>query len=141
MYLQWNDSLSTGHPRIDHDHRKLIDVVNRLGDAIARKRGKDLCGAVIDELIKSTKSHFAMEEALMQSLRGRYEQTAAHKAQHAKLVQDLFELEARIRGGSQAIAVPLANSLYEPLLQHIKGSDKPLAVAANSALRPVAAAY
>ncbi len=136
MYLHWNDTLATGHPRIDSDHKKLLDVVNRLADAMGRGFGKETCVAVLDELIKHTKSHFEMEEALMRSLGARYVDAAAHRRQHAKLLEDVSDFQTQFRSGTLTLSVPLKQFLEGWLFQHVKDSDKALASAANAIARP-----
>lgn len=141
MILQWNDSLTTGHPRIDNDHRRMVEMVNRLGDAMVRSPGAAACGAMLDELIRYAKCHFAMEEALMRSIGGRYTDTTAHKAQHAEMLKNVLNLQARLSAGTVTGLAPAPQFLQGWLLHHIKESDKALAAAANSALRPAASIH
>ncbi len=131
MYMQWNDSLVTGHPKIDNEHRKLVELVNRLGEAMSNGHGKDVCGSILDELIRYTATHFATEEALMAA--HRYADTATHKAQHAKLVKDVLDFQSKFRAGSVTVSVSLMKFLNDWLVQHIKGSDKALAKALKAA--------
>jgi len=32
--MEWKDSYSVGVPAVDHEHKELLDLVNRLGDAL-----------------------------------------------------------------------------------------------------------
>lgn len=109
-------------------------MVNRFSDLLARGPEGNTCGALLDELIKCTKLHFAMEEALMRSIGGVYADAAVHKAQHSEMLEVVIGLQARVRSG--AISAPPAHFLQQWLLRHIKESDKALAAAANSAVRP-----
>lgn len=137
MYLQWNDTLVTGHPKIDSEHQALVKLVNRLGEAMTNGHGKDVCGSILDELIRYTSTHFATEESLMAA--NRYADTAAHKAQHAKLVKDVLDFQSKFRAGSVTVSVSLMKFLNDWLVQHIKGSDKALAKALKASSAATAA--
>lgn len=125
--MQWNDSLTTGHARIDADHKRLVELVNRLYDAMVAGNGDQVCGRILAELFDYTKSHFAMEEQLM-SAHG-YAKAAQHRAQHAALVKEVGELKSRLDAGSHTLTMPLFKFLKEWLAKHIRGSDIELAKA------------
>lgn len=120
--MAWDASLQTGHDRIDADHKRLVDLVNRLGDAMAKGQGKDVCGKVLAELVSYTKTHFRMEEHLMSV--HEYPQAHTHKAQHDKLVQEVAAFKAKFDSGAAMLSISLLNFLKNWLAEHIKGSDK-----------------
>ena len=120
--MAWDASLQTGHGRIDADHKKLVDLVNQLGDAMAKGQGKDVCGKVLAELISYTKTHFGMEEHLMSV--HEYPKARAHKAEHDKLVQEVAAFKAKFDSGAVMLSISLLNFLKDWLGEHIKGSDK-----------------
>lgn len=122
--MEWNDKLKVGHSLIDRDHLKLVGLINELGDAMSAGKGKDVCGKVLDELISYTKTHFAMEEQLMSV--HRYAGNAAHKAEHAKLVQDVVDFQGKYAAGTVTLSVSLLHFLMEWLTHHILESDKAL---------------
>ena len=125
--MQWNDSLATGHPRIDSEHKKLVDLINKLADAMAAGKAKDICGQVLSELFQYTKTHFAMEEQLMANYR--YVNTAEHKAEHDKLVNDVLVFKEKFDAGSLTLSISLLKFLQDWLTNHIKVSDKTLVAA------------
>lgn len=120
-FIEWNDSLVVGHPRIDADHKKLVALVCRLYEAMQAGQGNAVCARILGDLIAYTKTHFEMEEALMAA--NAYPRLAEHKAQHAKLVHDVMEFKARLDAGSTALTVALFKFLKDWLSNHIKGSD------------------
>lgn len=121
----WDDKLKTNHPSIDIDHKKLVDLVNQLADAMQAGKGKDVCGAVLNNLISYTKTHFAMEERLM-SQHG-YANSAAHKAEHQKLLADVADFKTKFDAGSLTLTASLLAFLRDWLIKHISHSDKALA--------------
>jgi len=52
--ITWNAALSVGVKEIDDQHKKLIDLVNQLNDAMHAGKGRDVLGAVLAELVKYT---------------------------------------------------------------------------------------
>lgn len=121
----WDDKLKTNHPNIDSDHKKLVDLVNKLYDAMQAGKGKEACGQVLNELINYTKTHFAMEERLMAA--HSYARTADHKAEHAKLIKEVSDFKAKFDAGSLTITASLLSFLRDWLVNHISKSDKALA--------------
>ncbi|WP_139370463.1 bacteriohemerythrin, partial [Xanthomonas axonopodis] len=78
--LVWQDDLNTGIEVIDHQHRRIVDMINQLH--VAQTSLQQLAVAeVIDELIDYTLSHFAFEEELMQE--AGYPFSQAHQRVHA----------------------------------------------------------
>ena len=125
--MEWNDSLKVGHSVIDRDHERLVGLINKLGDAMSDGHGKDACGAVLDELIDYTQTHFANEERLM-ATHG-YGDSVAHRAEHAKLIKDVQEFRIKYASGTATLSVFLLRFLMEWLTHHILQSDKKLAQA------------
>jgi hemerythrin-like metal-binding protein/PAS domain S-box-containing protein len=120
--MEWNDSLQTGHGAIDSQHRKLVDMLNRLADAMATGKGRELCDTVLDELIEYTQTHFAAEEQLMAS--HNYPKLAQHKAKHETLVKDVLAFKAKCEAGAMGLPISLLQFLKDWLTNHIKGTDK-----------------
>ncbi len=123
--MEWNDSLKVGHGLIDRDHQRLVALINQLGEAMSAGQGKDACSAVLDELIDYTKTHFASEERLM-AAHG-YGDAAAHRAEHASLIEDVEDFRIKYHAGMATLSVFLLRFLMEWLTYHILQSDKKLA--------------
>ena len=125
--MEWNDALKLGHSAIDHDHRKLVGLINELGDAMSTGHGSSICGNVLAELVNYTRTHFAMEERLMAL--HHYPGASAHKAEHAKLIQEVVDFQYKFNAGTAAISVAVLHFLMDWLTHHILESDKALAKA------------
>jgi hemerythrin-like metal-binding protein len=123
-FIEWNDSLVVGHPKIDEDHKRLVALVCRLYEAMQAGKGNAVCGQILGDLIAYTKTHFAMEEGLMAA--AGYPKLAEHRAQHNQLVHDVMDFKARLDGGSTALTIGLFKFLKDWLANHIGASDKQL---------------
>ncbi|MCX7173089.1 MAG: bacteriohemerythrin [Proteobacteria bacterium] len=122
--MEWNDRYKLGHVRIDGDHMKLVALVNQLTEAMLKRKGQQVCGKVLDELVNYFNTHFAMEEQLMAT--HHYAKTIEHKAEHAKFVEEILAFKAEFEAGSVILSISLLNFLREWLINHILISDKAL---------------
>lgn len=120
----WDDKYKTNHLTIDTDHKKLVELINQLADAMQAGKGRDVCGKVLNELVNYTKTHFANEEKLM-AAHG-YVKTAEHKAEHAKFVQEVADFKGKFDSGALTVTSSLLNFLRDWLINHILNSDKAL---------------
>lgn len=127
--ISWSNMLSTGVSEQDAQHKKLIDLINQLNDAMQAGKGADVLGKVLSELVNYTVFHFGYEEKLM--AQHKYEDTAAHKAEHLKFVQTAGDLKKKFDSGSAVISVEIMNFLRDWLTSHIMKTDKRLGQALN----------
>lgn len=128
-YLTWSDDLAVGNTFIDGDHRKLIDMVNRLHVVMTEGRGQEVLGKVLHNLIAYTQEHFKREEDLMQKLE--FDGRALHKREHDKLLQQVLDLQQKFESGTGTLSVQVLHFLRDWLINHIGESDRKLASAAR----------
>ncbi len=121
--LEWNGALATGMPDVDTQHRKLIELANRLNESMQRGDGRGAIGAVLDELIQYTAFHFEFEEKMMKE--ARYPGFAAHQGEHKKLVADVLAHKAKFDRG-EALSAELLSFIRDWLVNHILKTDKAL---------------
>ena len=112
--MAWEDSYSVQIPIIDEQHKKLFTLINQLHDAMSKGKGNDVMGRVISELVSYTKTHFGMEEKLMQSKN--YPDLKAHQAQHRKFVEKVEEFQKEFAQGK--ITVSNEVMLFSTRLAH-----------------------
>ena len=65
----WDDSMSTGIPRIDDQHKTLFQKFNELSEAISSNRSREVAGSVLDFLQFYAKWLFGQEEDCMNKYR------------------------------------------------------------------------
>ncbi len=118
--LVWQDDLNTGVEVIDHQHMRIVEMLNHL-HATQKSMERVAVGEVIDELIDYTLSHFAFEEELMEE--AGYPFCAAHKRVHEVFVKRVSEYRMRFEAGED-ITDELRNMLSRWLFNHIRGDDK-----------------
>lgn len=120
--INWTDALSTRIPSVDDQHKKLVNLINKLHDAMREGRGKEVLGQTLDEIISYTKYHFTYEEGLMR--KADYPQLTAHKAEHELLVGKVLDLQEKYKAGNLSITIETLTFLKDWLNHHIMKEDK-----------------
>ena len=88
--LQWKDQYSVGIEAVDHEHKELIDLINRLHDELSSKGRASSAEAFFGDLFKGISAHFALEERFMREQK--YDQLAQHKADHERLLDEVRDM-------------------------------------------------
>ena len=118
--LVWQDDLNIGIDVIDHQHMRIVEMLNHLH--VAQMSLERLAVAeVIDELVDYTMSHFAFEEELMEE--AGYPFSAAHKRVHEVFTKRVSEYRLRFEAGED-IVDELRSMLSRWLFNHIRNDDK-----------------
>ncbi|MGB0713597.1 MAG: bacteriohemerythrin [Gammaproteobacteria bacterium] len=103
-FMPWSDDLVTGLPKIDEQHRWLVDQTNELHDAIfTGSPDRDEVGRLLNGLVEYTFNHFVLEEELFQRLG--YEESADHLKEHNGFIREVSAmLELHEDGGDVTVA-------------------------------------
>lgn len=120
--IQWNHNLSVQVNELDNQHKKLIQMINDLQDAMRAGKGKDVVGKILNELVRYTLDHFSTEEKYFD--RFDYPDTAAHMDEHARFVKEVAGFKKEFEEGRIGLTIKLMNFLSDWLQKHIMGSDK-----------------
>ncbi len=119
-FVSWKSCYCVGDPTIDYQHRRLVALLNLLHDKIHSKASAILVDKALIELINYAEEHFRDEERLMESIN--YPYLAEHRAEHERLVIEVFAFKERYDKGLVS-GRDLLEFLREWLIQHILGSD------------------
>lgn len=125
--FSWTDDLCTRNELIDGDHRKLIDLLNVLFEAMDSAQGNERMSKAMNDLVAYTEEHFGREEAEMQRIQ--YVAALAHQAEHIKLLKQLVELKAMLDAGGRINIPAVSDFLGAWLRDHILAADMKLAAA------------
>jgi len=121
-FINWDDSFSVNVKEIDAQHKKLVNMLNELYDAMRQGKGKEILGKTISGLIEYTDVHFKTEEKYFDKFG--YPETEQHKKEHSDFVQKVLDFKKDFESGKLTLTVKVMNFLKEWLQNHIKGSDK-----------------
>jgi len=120
--MEWNQVYSVNVKKFDDQHKKLIELVNQLHDAMKAGEGNTMLGVVLQSLIAYTGSHFSEEEKMMQA--SGYPDYARHKATHDELVKQVLDLQKKFQSGGGVMTLTVMSFLKDWLTRHIQGDDK-----------------
>ena len=88
--LNWKPAYTLGIASVDHEHRELIDMINRVYAELAAESGSDAIESCLEDIYAGIASHFALEERHMrEAAYGEYE---AHKDEHEELLDQLLDM-------------------------------------------------
>lgn len=119
--FNWSAQYETGIFIVDTQHKKLVDAINTLHDAMKDGKGKEKAEATLDFLVDYTVQHFTAEEGLMKQKN--YPDFVNHKAVHDKLVSEVKEMRTKYLEG-KILTMQLSSFLSDWLKNHILGTDK-----------------
>ncbi len=107
---------------LDRDHQRLAEIVNEVVEAIDADEAEK-CGDLVVELVRSAKSHFAREEALL--VKFGYPNVKKHQDHHRSLnskMDHMIEF-AKMAGENQLARDSLRKELVFFLMDDIITTD------------------
>lgn len=88
--LEWKPEFSVGNAAVDHEHRELIDLINKIHAGVSQRAGRDQLASGLGEIYAQIAAHFALEEKKMRD--ADYAGYGAHKDDHESLLDQLAEI-------------------------------------------------
>jgi hemerythrin len=127
--FQWDACFVTGLEMVDEQHHKLVDVINRFGNALMLQGGavKYEVDTLFGELADYTKYHFREEEEMMHrvGLDGRH--IVHHRGEHEQFLKDVTYMHASLDSDNRDSGSTLLTFLTNWLAYHILGTDHHMA--------------
>lgn len=120
---KWERRWETGIAVIDHQHKRLLDLMNDIRCAIAATDVLE-CHALLEELLAFIQEHFDLEERLMEL--GGYSQLEAHRKSHWDLLSRLKAHHDAILQGAE-ISPEALGGIELLLTSHMAEEDKKFA--------------
>jgi hemerythrin-like metal-binding protein len=120
--IQWDDQLSVKVGEIDDQHRRLVEMINRLHDAMKTGRGRDLLQDILNEMADYVVTHFSTEEKYMAQFK--YAGYLSHKTEHQKFMNQITAFHRDFTSGKATVTVDLMNFLKNWLVHHIRETDQ-----------------
>jgi hemerythrin len=127
--ITWSDALSVKVKQFDDQHKKLVEMVNQLFDAMKAGKGNQVMGDILKSLIQYTQTHFAAEERIMKQYG--YPDFENHKKEHNALVMQVIDLQKQFQEGKAVLTQNVMTFLRDWLSKHIQGEDKKYGVYLN----------
>jgi len=120
--LEWRQDFETGISDVDHEHRELVDLINRLHAELGGDAPDADISAFLGEVFARISAHFALEESIMR--KHSYDQYEDHKSDHEKLLDDIRDIMDDFDAGKyRAYDEALANAVRDWFVNHFKTRD------------------
>lgn len=108
---------------IDQQHRELVNMLNRLNNAVKNRQSREDIYRIIDEVIAYTGFHFETEERLM--AQSGYADIEWHKDKHKQLMEDALHLKEKLANVGEEMFTDWFNHWpFTRVLKHIQYADK-----------------
>ncbi|MBU1099403.1 MAG: bacteriohemerythrin [Bacteroidetes bacterium] len=120
--IDWKDDLSVQIVEIDNQHKKLLNLINELHDAMKTGKAKDVLESIIQKLISYTKSHFATEEKYFKQFN--YPLTNEHIKEHNDFVNNVSDFQEKFKAGKLGLSIEIMKFLTTWISKHIQETDK-----------------
>ncbi len=119
--FEWDEKFSVGMKDIDDQHKKLIDMINELSDAMSSGKSKAVMGDILKGLVQYGVVHFDTEEKYFK--RYNYENSDEHIKQHEGFKQEATKLLEEYEAGSYKVSLETLIFLKDWVINHIKKQD------------------
>lgn len=117
----WNDEFNVGVELINDQHKKLIQLINKLSEAMSAGKSSEVLGSVLKEIIKYGIYHFDTEEELFDKYD--YDDVVAHKEEHTSFKTTASQLMIDYEAGNYRVSVETLQFLKGWITKHIKTTD------------------
>ncbi len=123
----WDQRFVTGLEKVDAQHRRLVDIVNLVGDILtAQHASEDDLQTIFRQLADYARFHFADEEKLMDAAGVDPRHSTRHKEHHAQFIAQVVQMW-RARATMSNPAEVLHGFLASWLSFHILDEDQAMA--------------
>lgn len=120
--IEWSPEFSVNIGIIDEQHKKLVDTINVLHDAMKKGRSKNAMADVFDRLTEYTTTHFATEEQYMTKFS--YPDYPLHKKEHDLCISRVSTFKEKFDTGKAVLSIELIMFLVDWLHKHLLDMDK-----------------
>jgi hemerythrin len=131
VYFKWGPKYNVNIEAIDSQHQELVNMLNRLFDAVSMREGNEVIGGILEALRSHTKTHCSLEERLMQQ--ANYPDLDAHRLEHQRLIRQLDQLSVEHLSEDKAIHFEILRFIKIWLKEHIKAIDAKYSTAMQQA--------
>ncbi len=117
----WNDDFSVNVEEIDNQHKKLVEMMNNLHNAMKDGKGNNVIGEIINKMIDYSIYHFSTEEKYFDMFN--FPQKEQHKQVHKDFVEKVTAFKKDFENNKVMLTIEIMDFLSNWLQNHILGDD------------------
>jgi hemerythrin-like metal-binding protein len=122
ILLHWSDDYSLNIKRIDEQHKKLVEMINRVYDSIIRNEDDDVLDQVISDMADYAFVHFKNEEKYFEQFS--YEEASSHIAEHKFFLKKVEKFRDEHKSHHPELKQEVMSFLQKWLTNHIMHTDR-----------------
>lgn len=123
----WSSKYETGIELVDTQHRNLVALINRVGEAQQQSQPSFTIEPILEELAAYARDHFATEHRLMRDAGLHEDYVRNHVSSHASFVKQLDLMRACLEDAPEQLVPDLLRYLITWLAEHILVEDQAMA--------------
>jgi hemerythrin len=120
--ITWSDKYSVQVPAMDEQHKRLINLINQLYDAMKAGEAQTVIKPILDSLASYTVTHFKAEEKALEQVK--YPMLHEQKTEHELFVTKLNDMKKKAAVNHASLTFELVGFLKDWLINHIQGKDQ-----------------
>lgn len=120
--VQWSKEYSIGVPKLDHQHKKIIKIVNQVIEHQFSNPDEKEIEEILDNLQNYIKEHFQTEEEYM--LKHHYSGYQEQRDEHNRFINRLFEAQKEYFKNGRVNSINIFNFVWDWFSHHILILDK-----------------
>jgi len=120
--IVWTSEFNVNIKIIDEQHKKLVETINMLYDAVMKGQGKSALAEVFRNLTEYTSIHFTTEEDFM--IKYSYPGYEEQKKEHERCISKMLDFKHRFDKGDVTVAVDITAFLSDWLNMHLLDMDQ-----------------
>ena len=119
---EWDDTYSVNVKEIDEQHKKLVDMINRLHSSMNDGTASSIVSEILTGMAAYTDYHFCTEEEYFEKFDLR--EKDIHIAEHINFKNKVKEFTEKYEQNPMALTIEVMYFLSDWLKKHIQGTDK-----------------
>ena len=120
--LKWKDSYSVGIKSLDQQHRRLLELINKLSGIDPETKDKKKIFSVLNALAEYAQAHFDSEESYLSKYE--YPNLAQQQREHVAFTAEVFRLAQKLEQAEPGIHSEVINFTKDWYISHILGTDR-----------------
>lgn len=119
--LPWSPSYSVGVMKIDEQHQRLVETINKLCSALNKGQENYILDDILNELAQYALHHFETEEEYFREFN--YSKAEEHIAQHHEFRKKLLSLQEAKKEGKEMASSDTITFLGDWFANHVLKFD------------------
>jgi len=119
--ITWTNDFSVGVEEIDNQHKRLVNMINELHDAMKQGKGNEHVEDIIIRLVDYSKYHFNTEEKYFHQFS--YPDKESHIQTHVDFIDKVSIFAEKFKNNEVMLTIDVLTFLSDWLRNHIMGID------------------